>query len=96
MRGDWFTLAFCSPSIFHQVLANSALHYNHLRQPGKCFEASATSTHFHQLALSDVRSQLAQPDVRVDDGLLAVVAGMLCWAARYEAAEQCMDFANQF
>ena len=53
---------------------------NVLKQLDKSSNETAGATYFHQKALTEVRAQLQQSNVIVNDELLGTVAGFLLYA----------------
>ena len=76
------TVSRPSESPFHQAMANSALHLAKLRGPADMLEESPTAIHYHQLAVSSVRTQLEESEGQATEETLACVAAFLCWTVR--------------
>ncbi|KAK5692613.1 hypothetical protein LTR97_010925 [Elasticomyces elasticus] len=66
-RDDWFTVGLHDQSTFLQVLANSAMHFQGLRDLDGIPQRSKLSTIYYQLAVKSMRKRLAKLQ---DEGVL--------------------------
>ncbi|KAK4897991.1 hypothetical protein LTR27_004375 [Elasticomyces elasticus] len=66
-RDDWFTVGLHDQSTFLQVLGNSAMHFQGLRDVDGIPQQSKLSTIYYQLAVKSMRKRLAKLQ---DEGVL--------------------------
>ncbi|KAF2172118.1 hypothetical protein M409DRAFT_17358 [Zasmidium cellare ATCC 36951] len=76
-REDWFSVGLDDPATFNQILANSELHLEATKNPDKLPRETATSVHYHQMAVSNIRKRMALGEISTH--ILGCITGLLVY-----------------
>ncbi|KAK4508219.1 hypothetical protein PRZ48_001957 [Zasmidium cellare] len=91
-REDWFSVGLDDPATFNQILANSELHLEATKNPDKLPRETATSVHYHQLAVSNIRKRMALGEVSTH--ILGCITGLLVYTEIAGAYERWLPQRN--
>jgi hypothetical protein len=80
LRDAWFTVGLEDEAAFLQVLANSALYLDSMRNNGRIAKETSDSMRYHARALVSVQERMKMGDGAVSDGLIGAVTGFMCHA----------------
>ena len=80
LRDAWFATALGDEATFHQVLANSALYQDSLRNGGRMPKESVRSVNHNLHAVQSVKRRLLENQGSVSNGIIGALTGMMVGA----------------
>jgi hypothetical protein len=78
LRDAWFAVGLADEAAFMQVLSNSALHLDALRNGGRKPRESPLSVYYQLRAVRSINDRRQDSGKFLSDGSIGAVAGLLC------------------
>ena len=88
LRDAWFAVALADEAAFLQVLSNSALHLDAMRNGGRRPRESSQSIYFQLRTIKSVNDRLRDNNTFVSDESIGAVAALMVHDVRLISSEQ--------
>jgi hypothetical protein len=80
MRDAWFSVGLADEAAFFQVISNSALHLQSIKNKRHHPKDNSESMHYHTLALKSVYSRIGAGEPSTTDGMIGAISGFMAYS----------------